>query len=161
MKNKNEIIKQQKEFINEMKTAASNFIASINKADLQTILLSGSVARGDYFPKKKENGEYIGDVDLIIMRKPGSNVTAEDLFGPNQDPGIPYHCVKIDKVWFAIWFVDFINVEQFSHYDEARKFSILEAEILYDEDKLYETELAKINQLKIEECQKELQKSIS
>ena len=157
MKNKNEIIKQQKDFINEMKTAASNFVASINKAELQTILLSGSVARGDYFPKKKENGEYIGDVDLIIMRKPGSTVTAEDLFGPNQDPGIPYHCVKIDKVWFAIWFVDFITVEQFSHYDEARKFSILEAEILYDEDKLYETELAKINQLKIEECQKELQ----
>ena len=30
----------------------------IDKSEIETILLSGSVSRGDYFPQKKENGEY-------------------------------------------------------------------------------------------------------
>ena len=157
MKNKNEIINQQKDFISEMKASAVKFINGINKAEIQTILLSGSVARGDFFPRKDEKGEDVGMIDLIVMRKSGSIVTAEEIFGPNQDPDIPYHCVKIDKVWFAIWFTDFITVEQFSHFDEARKFSILEAEIRYDENNLYEAELKRINAFKTEDCKKELE----
>lgn len=44
--------------------------------------------------------------DLIVMKKQGSNITAEDIFGPDQDPPIPYHCVKVDNLWFAILFTD-------------------------------------------------------
>ena len=78
MKTKEVIIEQQKDFIQEMKDKTSTFIKLIDKSEIETILLSGSVSRGDYFPQKKENGEYNGMVDLIVMRKNGSSITAED-----------------------------------------------------------------------------------
>lgn len=161
MKNKTDIIEQQKDFIIEMKAAADNFVTSINKAEIQAVLLSGSVARGDFFPKRDENGEDVGMVDLIVMRNNGSFITAEEIFGPNQDSDSPYHCIKIGKVWFQILFIDFITAEIFSLYEEARKFSILESKILYDKNNLYETELEKIKTNKIEECQEALQNKIN
>ncbi len=156
MKNKKEIIEQQHDFISEMKAAAVRFTDSIDKSEIETILLSGSVARGDFFPRKDAGGEYVGMVDLIVMRRQGSSLSAEVLFGPNQDPAIPYHCVKIGNVWFAIWFTDFIRAEDFVHFDEARKFSVLEALPLYDKHACYEAELIKINKIKTEECRQEL-----
>ncbi|MBB5226614.1 hypothetical protein DYE50_06180 [Treponema ruminis] len=160
MKNKNVIIAQQKDFISKMKAAAQNFIASTDKSEIETILLSGSVARGDYFPRQDEKGGYVGMIDLIVMKKKGSSATAEKIFGPNQEPAIPYHCIKSGDLWFAIWFTDFISADDFVHFEEARKFSILEAEILYDKTKMYEAELKKINQIKTEECEKKLSDNI-
>lgn len=96
MKNKEQIIIQQKEFIQKIETATTKFIDSIDKSQIETILLSGSVARGDYFPQKNENGEDEGMIDLIVMKKDGSSITTEELFGKNQDPEIPYHCIKVE-----------------------------------------------------------------
>lgn len=59
---------------------ASNFITLV-------CLAKDSLGEG-------ENGEYDGMVDLIVMRKKGSKVTAEEIFSPDQDPPIPYHCIK-------------------------------------------------------------------
>ena len=151
MKTKEDIIKQQKEFIQEIKDRTITFINSIDKSEIETVLLSGSVSRADYFPQKKENGEYNGMVDLIVMRKNGSKITAEDIFGPDQDPPIPYHCIKFQDVWFEILFTDFIDAETFSKYEEPRKYSILESQILFDPNDSYKNELEKINQLKNEE----------
>ena len=114
MKTKEVIIEQQKDFIQEMTDKTSVFLNSIDKSEVETILLSGSVSRADYFPKIKEDGDINGMVDLIVMRKKGSKVTAEEIFGPDQDPPIPYHCIKIDDVWWAIMFTDFIDTERFS-----------------------------------------------
>ncbi len=146
MKTKEDIIKQQKEFIQEMRDKTITFINSIDKSEIETILLSGSVSRADYFPQKKENGEYNGMVDLIVMRKNGSKITAEDVFGPDQDPPIPYHCIKIDNIWFAILFTDFIDTDMFSKFEEPRKFSVLESQILFDPNDSYKKALEKINQ---------------
>lgn len=83
MKDKNQIIEQQKNFISESKQKALDFISKTDKTEIETILLSGSVARGDSFP-----GKYGEMTDLIIMRKPGSRISPEELFGENQNPGI-------------------------------------------------------------------------
>ena len=154
MKTKEVIIEQQKDFIQEMKDKTSALINSIDKSEIETILLSGSVSRADYFPKIKEDGDINGMVDLIVMRKKGSSVTAEDIFGPDQDPPIPYHCVKVDGVWYAILFTDFIDTEMFSHFDEPRKFSVMESQILYDPNESYKNELEKIKQFVKEDCKK-------
>ena len=146
MKKKEEIIEQQKDFIQNLKERTLDLINSIDKSEIQTILLSGSVARADFFPRIKENGEYDGMVDLIVMRKNGSNVKAEDIFGPDQDPPIPYHCVKVDGLWFAILFTDFIDVNMFSKFEEPRKFSVMESQILFDKDDSYKKEIEKIHQ---------------
>ena len=58
MKNKEFIIEQQKDFINNLKNKTTDFINKIDKSEIETILLSGSVSRADFFPRQKENGEY-------------------------------------------------------------------------------------------------------
>ncbi len=160
MKTKEVIIEQQKDFIQEMKDKTSAFLNSIDKSEIETILLSGSVSRADYFPEIKEGGDINGMVDLIVMCKKGSSVTAEDIFGPDQDPPIPYHCVKVDGLWYAILFTDFIDIEMFSHFDEPRKFSVMESQILYDSNNSYKNELVKINQFVNEDCKKNLDNSL-
>ena len=156
MKTKEAIVEQQKDFIQEMKDKTVAFINSIDKSEIETILLSGSVSRGDYFPQKKENGEYNGMVDLIVMRKKGSGITAEEIFGANQEPDIPFHCVKVCNVWFEILFTDFIDADIFSKFEEAKKFSVLESQILYDPNNSYKNELEKINQFVKEDLKNNL-----
>ena len=160
MKTKEKIIDLQKNFIQEMKDKTLALINSIDKSEIETILLSGSVSRADFYPQKKENGEYNGMVDLIVMRKKGSGITAEEILGPDQDPPIPYHCIKVDDVWFAILFTDFIDVEIFSKFEEPRKFSVLESQILYDPNDSYKKELGKINQFVKEDLKKNLDNSL-
>ncbi|MBP5449700.1 MAG: hypothetical protein J6Y01_06240 [Spirochaetales bacterium] len=155
MRDKDSIIKQQKDFIYNLKKKTNNFIETIDKTEIEAILLSGSVARGDYFP-----GKIDGMVDLIIMKKSGSTLTAENLLGKNQKPHIPYHCVQYGDVWFAILFTDFVMTQDFAKLEEPRKFSFIESEILFDKNDLYSKEIIKINQLKNEECNRELQNKI-
>ena len=160
MKNKEFIITQQKDFIQDLKNKTIDFINKIDKSEIETILLSGSVSRADFFPRIKENGEYNGMVDLIVMKKQESKITAEDIFGPDQDPPIPYHCVKVDNLWFAILFTDFIDVNKFAQFEEPRKFSILESQILYDPNNSYKNELSKINQFVKQDLQNNLNGSL-
>ena len=114
----------------------------------------------DIIKQKKENGECNGMVDLIVMRKSGSKITAEDIFGPDQEPPIPYHCVKIDNIWFVILFTDFIDTDMFSKFEEPRKFSVLESQILYDPNNSYKKELEKINKFAKEDLENNLNNSL-
>lgn len=143
MKNKEAIIERQKEFIQEIKNKVSDFINSIDKSEIETILLSGSLSRGDFFPRIKDGGDIDGMVDLIVMRKKGSSIKAEDVFGPDQEPQIPFHCVKVNNLWYEILFTDFIDADTFTSYDEPKKFSVLESQILYDANGSYKNELEK------------------
>lgn len=149
MQDKNQIAEQQKSFIEKTVNAVKTFISSLDKTHIQTVLLAGSTARGDFFP-----GEYGGMVDLIVMRRKNSRATAEDIFGANQEPFIPYHCIKIaegaakkDDLWLEIDFRDAVTLENFEKLEEPRKFSILEGKILYDDSDAYKSELAKILEL--------------
>ena len=149
MQDKNQIAEQQKSFIEKTVNAVKTFISSLDKTHIQTVLLAGSTARGDFFP-----GEYGGMVDLIVMRRKNSRATAEDIFGANQEPFIPYHCIKIaegaakkDDLWLEIDFRDAVTLENFEKLEEPRKFSILEGKILYDDGDAYKSELAKILEL--------------
>lgn len=160
MKDKEAIIEQQKDFIQNLRKRTVDFINSIDKSEIETILLSGSLSRADFFPRIKENGEYDGMVDLIVMRKKGSRINADDIFGPDQDPPIPYHCVKVEGLWFAILFTDFIDADTFSKFEEPRKFSVLESQILFDPNASYKNELEKINQLVGEELKIQLNNSL-
>ena len=155
MEKKEDVIEKQKDFIANLKQKTNRFINTIDKSEIETILLSGSVSRGDYFP-----GKIDGMVDLIVMKKAKSSITAEQLFGENIEPEIPYHCVKSDGTGYAVLFTDFIDLSSFCRKEEPRKFSILESQILYDPNKYYEKELVKINQFAEEEQKRELSNGI-
>lgn len=88
MKNLNEMKARQKDFVGHLRGLTEKYVAGLEKEKIQTILLSGSVARGDYFP-----GKLGGYVDLIVMTKE-PNFDANTVFGKDIEPEIPYHCVE-------------------------------------------------------------------
>ncbi len=51
MGKKEDVIEKQKYFIRNSKQKINKFINSIDKSEIETILLSGSVSRGDFFPR--------------------------------------------------------------------------------------------------------------
>lgn len=136
MKTINVIKNEQSDFIRDLVVSTNEYINSLDKKELQAILLSGSVSRGDYYP-----GEFGGMVDLIVMKRPGSAVTAEEIFGKDEEPEIPYHCVTWNGIGYQIHFADFIGQDAFFALDEARKYSLLESRILWDVDGAYENAL--------------------
>jgi len=131
-----EMMDRQKDYIEKMRNHAKEFIQSINKNEIESILLSGSVSRGDYYP-----GPNGGMIDLIVMKKEGSKISVEDLFGKNENPKIPYHCIRWNGEWFAILFIEFISCDVFKEQKEPRKFSIIKSMILYDPNKKYQKKM--------------------
>jgi len=150
-----EMVEKQKDYIKKMRKHAKNFINSIDKSQIETILLSGSVSRGDYCPGK--NG---GMIDLIVMKKDNSSITVEEIFGKNEDPGIPYHCIRWNGEWFAILFTDFIDCTKFKELNEPRKFSVMESKIFYDPNDKYLNELKTIKKFAKEELNKKLKSTL-
>lgn len=150
MKDKKAMTEMQRDFVAKMKEYAVEFAEHIDKSDIQAVLLSGSVARGDFYP-----GEYGGMIDLVIMKKSGHCFDAEKILGKDEEPDIPYHCVRRNfygsEICFEIDVRDFVSAEQFEQLDESRKFSIIESEIIYDAGNLYRNEFQKILLLKDKE----------
>lgn len=116
MKTKEKIVIRQEEFINSLICEIKKFVENLDKSEIQTILLSGSVSRGDFFP-----GDFGGMVDLIVIRKANSKIKPEEVFGPNKKTFIPYHCVALEEndlngnvIWLQIDFRDKLNVDVFS-----------------------------------------------
>ena len=145
---------RQKDYILKMKKHANSFIRFIDKRKIESILLSGSVSRGDYCPGKKG-----GMIDLIVIKKKSAKITAEGIFGKNEDPFIPYHCIKWNEEWFAILFIDFCDIENFKEFSEPRKFAILESKILFDPIGKYKNELKKINKFAKKDLKDKLNKT--
>ena len=146
---------QQRDYVQKMRDHTHNYINSIDNNEIETILLSGSVSRGDYCPGK--NG---GMIDLIVMRKEGSPITVEEIFGKNEHPFIPYHCIRWNGEWFEIWFTDFIDCDRFKECNEPRKFSIMESKIVYDPNGKYKHEFETIKQFAGEELSNKLKETL-
>jgi hypothetical protein len=151
-----EMVEKQKVYIQKMKNHANDFINSFDKNEIETILLSGSVSRGDYCPGK--NG---GMIDLIVMRKEGSKINADELFGKDMKPFIPFHCIMWKGEWFEILFTDFVDCNIFKGFNEPRKFSIMESKILYDPNGKYTNELKAIEKHVEEDLKNKLKETLS
>jgi hypothetical protein len=139
---KKDIEASRKEAVALLSDAAKRYLEEIDTEGIETILLSGSVARGDYFP-----GDMGGMIDLTAMRKVGSGGTAEELFGKNEDPGIPFHCVNRGGNWYQISLVDFVDPGSFAGMPEAAKYALLESKALFDPRGKYGEALVEIGRL--------------
>jgi hypothetical protein len=146
-----EMVERQREYIQKMRNHTDSYINYIDKSEIETILLSGSVSRGDYCP-----GENGGMIDLIVMKKEDSKITAEEIFGKDEEPFIPYHCIRWNGEWFEILFTDFIDCNKFKELNEPRKFSVMESKILYDPNGKYTKEFEIINKF----CEEELKNKL-
>jgi predicted nucleotidyltransferase len=150
-----DIFSEQKEKIASLTLDTINYISSINKNELEAILLSGSVARGDYFP-----GKYGGMIDLTIMTQKNSKIAAEELLGKNEDPDIPYHCVKRMGNWFQIAFHQILDLNDFKVLDESKKYAILESKILWQKRGMFAAELNEIKHFSCTEQQNKKEKCL-
>jgi hypothetical protein len=149
------MIERQKDYIQQIRNHVNKYIDFVDKNEIETILLSGSVSRGDYCPGKKG-----GMIDLIVMKKAGSTITAEELFGKDEHPYIPYHCIRWNGEWFEILFTEFIDCNKFKEFNEPRKFSILESKILYDPNEKYSNELETIKEYVEEDLKNKLKETL-
>jgi hypothetical protein len=129
---RSEIVKLRAGDICAIRKRADLFVKGIQRRELSAILLSGSVARGDFFP-----GKLGGMIDLTVLKKPGSSANAEELFGRNEDPDIPYHCVNRGGDWYQIWFIEIPNAEGYKRLPEARKYALNESVLLWESDDSY------------------------
>lgn len=129
---RSEIVKLRASDIGLIRQRADSYVRSIEKEDLAAILMSGSVARGDFYP-----GKLGGMTDLTVLKKPNSAITAEELFGKNEDPEIPYHCVNRNGDWYQIWFIEMLNAERYQLLPEARKYALNESILLWERDDSY------------------------
>jgi hypothetical protein len=155
MKKLSLIQKKQHSFITDRIKRANDFLETIPKTELEAILLSGSVARGDYYP-----GKFGGMTDLTIMKKEESRLTVEMMFGKNEEPAIPYHCIKRNGEWYSIAFHSFIDANTFQKFEESKKFALLESRVLWDNNNRYIKELEKIKKLARAEQRKALESSL-
>jgi hypothetical protein len=129
---RSEIVKLRATDIRLIRQRADAYVRSVDSGELVAILLSGSVARGDFFP-----GKIGGMTDLTVFKKNGSRLTAEELFGKNEDPDIPYHCVKREGDWYEIWFTEMLNPDGYKLLPEARKYALHESILLWQRDDSY------------------------
>jgi hypothetical protein len=126
------IVKLRASDIGFIRQRTNSYVSSIDTEELVAILLSGSVARGDFFP-----GKLGGMIDLTVFKKPGSQVTAEELFGKNEAPEIPYHCVNRKGDWYQIWLVEILGADGYKLLPEARKYALHESILLWQRADAY------------------------
>ena len=140
MKLPSDVKKKQSAYIAQLQKDVLSYISSLDKTNIETILLSGSVARGDYYP-----GKYGAKIDLTFMKKRNSLVTPESILGENLDASIPYHCTKWNNNEFQIAFHDYIDLASFQVQNESKKYALLESSIIYDPNQVYSNDLISIN----------------
>ncbi len=110
---------------NKVKSFASSRLEPAD--DVISCLLSGSLARGDYWP-----GSFGGAVDLIIFVRDVTVFAAEQYLGPDLEEHIPGHFASIDGEYYQIKIYDREYLDSFAKQDEAEKYAFFESVMLFD-----------------------------
>jgi len=143
---RSEVVKLRASDISLIRQRADSYVRSIETEELAAILLSGSVARGDFFP-----GKLGGMTDLTVFKKAGSRVAAEELFGKSEDPEIPYHCVNRKGDWYQIWFIEMLNAESYKLLPEARKYALRESTLMWQRGDSYSQADSEFKKIAVDE----------
>lgn len=90
-------------------------------------LLSGSAARGD-----ARNGPFGFMIDLIVVVEDKEAVNLEEVFGPDKEPDIPYHCIAYEGIGLQIELTTLEDLRSIRSRCEAEIFAKQEAVVLLD-----------------------------
>ena len=141
---------KQKDFIEMQLAQAKIFIEEIIEPNdqISTCMLSGSVARGDYWVGPKG-----GAIDLIIFVANLENFDTEKNLGKNIEPDIPGHFIQYKDTYYQVKIYDETYFQDFDKYNEPEKYAIFESRILFNKKgNIEET----INKIKHDIAQKEI-----
>lgn len=120
---------RQAPFVDGCRRRALAFAATLPAAGIQGVLLSGSVARGDYYP-----GDLGGMVDLTVFPVPGAYRDPSTVLGPDEEPSIPFHCVTHQGQGYQVRWMPPPGPGDLSAMDEALAFSLMESTVLVETD---------------------------
>jgi hypothetical protein len=90
-------------------------------------MLGGSVSRGD--ARKGPVGLMI---DLIIIVENRDDIDLKEIFGPDTEPNIPYHCVPVEDIGLQIELTTTKELEDIRSRSESEIFARLESDIVFD-----------------------------
>ncbi len=130
MKYFRDLVKEQEEEVTNLK----DIINKINNDNIVPhkkilgALLTGSVARGD--ARKGPFGIMI-DVSVVVKNK--EDISLEKIFGKDEEPHIPFHCVPIkDDIWIAVKVLEEEDLWKIRNESESTIFAMNESIILND-----------------------------
>lgn len=130
MKTFGEVLKEQKSEVEELRSLAEtiNREKFIPNNEIIGVLLTGSIARGD--ARITPPGLLI---DLSILVNKRGDISLDDLFGEDEEPGIPYHCVTVkENVKVAIEIIEESDIWKIREKTEPEIFAKNESIILND-----------------------------
>ncbi len=95
-------------------------------------LLTGSVARGD-----ARIGPFGIMIDLALVVDKAEDLNLETIFGKDEEPEIPFHCVTLkDTIGLAIEVLTLDDLYKIRQKQESQIFAKNESMILYDKNEL-------------------------
>lgn len=127
------IRKKQEDFIKKQILITNQFIDNNIKTNkqIQSCMISGSVARGTFMPGKES-----GAIDLILFVENKDDFNANEALGPDLEKHIPGHFIKKDNNFYQIKIYDEQYIFNFIENNEAEKYSFFESRILLDKTKI-------------------------
>jgi len=129
MKTLQEVIQQQTTEVSEYRRIATDAVLQFCKPNPAIVgaLLSGSAARGD-----ARNGPFGFMIDLIVVVEDKNAINLEEVFGPDKEPDIPFHCIPYEGSALQIEVRTLEDLRSIRTRSEAEIFAKQEAIVLLD-----------------------------
>ena len=130
MKYFSELIREQQnevlDLTNIARSITSEKLDAIPK--IEGVLLTGSVARGD-----ARVGPYGVMIDLALVVENKSDINLDEIFGKDEEPQIPYHCVTVEgNIGLQIEVIEKDRLFKIREKPESAIFAMNESIILSD-----------------------------
>lgn len=134
MKTFTELIKEQSSDVKQLREIVRKITDDkiIPNRLILGALLTGSVARGD-----ARIGPFGIMIDLAIVVNDKKDISLEEIFGVDEEPYIPFHCISIrDSIGLAIQVIEENKLWEMRDKGESAIFAMHESEILNDKKNL-------------------------
>lgn len=125
---------EQKTEVEELKSLLNPIIESKIRPNekIKGALLTGSVARGD-----ARIGPFGIMIDITLIVENKDDISLNVIFGNNEEPFIPYHCVTIqDKIGLAVEVIEIEKLFNIRNQPESVVFAYNESIIIDDKEEI-------------------------
>jgi hypothetical protein len=129
MKTLEEIISEQTMEVDTYRKVAKRAVEHfcLREKAILGVLLAGSTARGD-----ARKGPFGFMIDIIVVVNDRNIINLEQVFGPDVEPYLPYHCVSFEDTGLQIELSTVRELGSIRQKDESEIFAKQEAIILLD-----------------------------
>jgi len=132
MKYFSKLIREQQNEVRELTDIARSITSEKLDAipKIEGVLLTGSVARGD-----ARIGPYGVMIDLALIVENKNDINLDDIFGKDEEPHIPYHCVTVKgNIGLQIEVVEKARLFKIREKPESAIFAMNESVIISDRE---------------------------